>query len=43
MKRQKPNFIKDWADDLTRWGKWYARKMERVMWKRKIRKEQDEV
>jgi len=39
MKRQKPNFIKDWADEFTRWDKWFARKMERLLWKRYIQKQ----
>ena len=39
MKRQKPNFIKDWADEFTPWSKWFARKMERLLWKREIQKE----
>lgn len=38
MKRQKPNFIRDWADEFTRWDKWFARKMERLLWKRSLSK-----
>lgn len=39
MKRQKPNFMRDWFDEFTRYEKWWTRKMERLKWKRQIRKE----
>ena len=39
MKRQKPMFIKEWADEFTRFSKWYARKMERTLGKRELKKE----
>lgn len=39
MKRQKPNFLRDWFDEFTRWEKWHDRKLERIIWKRTIRKE----
>lgn len=39
MKRQKPNFIRDWFDEYTRFDKWFCRKLERIIWKRNIRKE----
>lgn len=39
MKRQKPTFRKEWWDEFTRFDKWFSRKLERLGWKRKIRKE----
>lgn len=36
MKRQKPMFSKDWADEFTPWLKWWYRKMERIRGKRKL-------
>lgn len=42
MKRQKPNFLRDWFDEFTRWEKIHDRKLERIMWKRNIRKELNE-
>ena len=39
MKRKKPNFIRDWFDEYTRFDKWFCRKLERIIWKRKIRNE----
>lgn len=39
MKRQKPSFMRDWFDEFTRYEKWWNRKMERLKWKRHIRKE----
>jgi len=39
MKHQKPNFMRDWFDEFTRYEKWWTRKMERLKWKRQIKKE----
>lgn len=39
MKKQKPNFIRDWFDEFTRFDKWFNRKLERLNWKRQIRKD----
>lgn len=42
MKRQKPNFIKDWADEFTPFSKWFSRKLERTLWKRQIENDKEE-
>lgn len=36
MKRQKPNFIRDWADEFSRLEKIFQRRLERLIWKRNI-------
>ena len=43
MKRQKPNFMRDWFDEFTPFEKWWNRKMERLNWKRWIRNELETV
>ena len=39
MKKQKPLFIKVWSDTLKDGGKEFSKKMERLFWKRDIKKQ----